>query len=88
MQPPRAPCSAPFTLTHPPPFVPDTGHAGGIRCFLTDEDDDNYIRTFVRPYSKTLSQIRQKELTAVAEEVLGEAPALLEDAQVDMDEGS
>jgi hypothetical protein len=29
-----------------------TGHAGGIRCYLDAEDDANFLRAFIRPFSK------------------------------------
>ena len=48
------------------------GHAGGIRCFLTGEEDDNYLRAFVRPLSPTLCRLRHEALEIAAEEVVGE----------------
>ena len=56
------------TTTHTRP-----GHAGGIRCFLNGEEDDNYMRTFVRPLSTTLCKLRRETLETAAEQVLASA---------------
>ena len=33
------------------------GHAGGIRCYLDKHEDLNFLRAFIRPFSKTAKVI-------------------------------
>uniref|UniRef100_A0A7S2AWH0 Uncharacterized protein n=1 Tax=Octactis speculum TaxID=3111310 RepID=A0A7S2AWH0_9STRA len=47
-------------------------HVGGIRCFLTQEEDRSFLTASVRPYSRALSLAREEEERALAASVLGE----------------
>ena len=39
---------------------------------MTGEEDDNYLRAFVRPFSATLCRLRSEALEIAAGEVTGE----------------
>ena len=50
-----------------------SGHAGFIRCFLSADEDEAFIRAFVRPCSPKLNKDRQEKLEAAAGKAMDDA---------------
>ena len=51
----------------------NSGHAGFIRCFLTADEDEAFLKAFVRPWSPKLQKDRDEKLKETAGKAMGDA---------------